>query len=259
MSSQTRTPRVVTDIGSLPWVNLQNISATDGSFAYSVNVAGGLCVINLTTDGSTPFYRVNTHYIDTVGGDPSYPSPTGGSTDTWSVWISPAQVNNPNFGIIVNTPGGSFLARDFGFSMPSDYMFVEGFQVNIIYRNYSVEQGMEPWAQCGNFMCNQHQISGVYVTVHSYVPPPTPANISLGATTLSPSSVSPGGTITLSSTLTNTGSLSGSVTVYMYIGGSRVTGNTYTVNGGVTTPISLSYTLPAGSSAGSFSACLDLV
>ena len=86
----------------------------------------------------------------------------------------------------------------------------------------------------------------------------TPASISLGAVTVSPTNISPGAPITFTSTLTNTGSTSGSVMVYVYFGGVKVTaGQSYTVNGNGTTPVNIQYTVPAGSSAGSFSACLD--
>ena len=94
----------------------------------------------------------------------------------------------------------------------------------------------------------------------------TPASITLGTTTVTPTSVTTfPTTITLQNTLTNTGSTAGSITVYMYIGNTKIpTGQTYNVPGKVgtvngTQAVSMQYTFTAGTPAGSYSACLDTV
>jgi len=90
----------------------------------------------------------------------------------------------------------------------------------------------------------------------------TPASITLGTTTVTPTSVTSfPTTVTLNNTLTNSGSTTGSITVYMYISGTKIpTGQTYTVNGnGGTQAVSMQYTFTSGTPAGSYSACLDTV
>jgi hypothetical protein len=191
MANVTKSPTVAADVGSVPWVDLQNIASTDGSFAYSVNTAGGMCVVFPTTDGITPntggcsygASACNAHYIEKVGTD-YYPNPTGGNTDMWSITLTPEQVNSPNFGFVVWTPGGSFVAKGFNFGLLRGDV-VRGIKVGFNYNPVGAWSGSQPWAYCeyppgtSYYACNQHKISGFYAII--YYTPAEPCTI--GSTT----------------------------------------------------------------------------
>jgi len=88
---------------------------------------------------------------------------------------------------------------------------------------------------------------------------PSTVSISLGSTiTVSPASPVAGSAVTLTGTLTNSGNTAGTTTVSAAMGTPSVvmTTQSYTVSPGTPVTASLTFTVPAGTTAGSYQFCL---
>jgi hypothetical protein len=88
---------------------------------------------------------------------------------------------------------------------------------------------------------------------------PASANLALdSAITISPASPVAGSSVTITGVLRNTGTASGSTTVYANMGtpSVRMTSGSYTVAAGGVQNVSLTFTVPAGTTAGSYQFCL---
>jgi len=164
MVSVTKFPTVVLNgsAGST-WSNLTAIGSSDGNYAESRNLSGGLIGIFPTTDGVNPdtggcSYGTTACNIKYAHGDPlgCYPAYGGGNwvvnevgsdTDTWGLSLTPEIVNSPNFGVVLWPPGTQPLSiSGFGFSIPSGNV-INGMRVTIRWQ-----------APCGPDMCSSQSL-----------------------------------------------------------------------------------------------------
>lgn len=124
--------------GTYQWLNLDRITADDGSEATGAYIAGSnhswktlrliIGGVAAGTDKGTP----------TTSIPYTWPVVKGGASDKWGNTLTPAIVNNYDFGIefeVGNATGGASVswkirATDFGFAIPSDAT-IDGVELSI--------------------------------------------------------------------------------------------------------------------------------
>lgn len=129
--------------GTRAWSNVDNIKADDNTFATAVSFAEFQAIrddqIRLVVGGTISGDNKATS-ADWGGMTPNSPT-YGGASDLWGLSLSPADVNDSDFGMVVAargtaspTPTTTYLkGTNFGFTIPTGSV-IDG--VEVIVKNY---------------------------------------------------------------------------------------------------------------------------
>ncbi|MFW6172477.1 MAG: hypothetical protein ACOC5T_01915 [Elusimicrobiota bacterium] len=131
-------------VGNTEWIDINNVKADDGSYAFS-SIGGGGGDPGDTKDYSVKLVKGgsitgNEKAEDTALPDGTFGTRTyGNSTDLWGTTLTKSDVEASNFGVVISYYLEEFSttyyikATNFGFSIPADAT-IDGVEVEVEHR-----------------------------------------------------------------------------------------------------------------------------